>query len=87
MPITVELFGIARARAGIAKTFAAGGNLGDVLIDLARRFPALQQTCIDGRDLRSGFIANIGAERFVTSSETPLRDGDTVLLMSLDAGG
>jgi molybdopterin converting factor small subunit len=61
--------------------------LGDVLAELAERFPALQQTCIDGRGLRSGFIANLGAERFVTSPETPLKDGDTVLLMSLDAGG
>jgi molybdopterin converting factor small subunit len=87
MPITVELFGIARARAGIAKTTAAGSSLGDVLAELANRFPALQQTCIDGRALHTGFIANIGAERFVTAPETPLYDGDTVLLMSLDAGG
>jgi len=61
--------------------------LGEVLTDLARRFPALEQSCIQGRGLRSGFIANIGAEQFVTSPDTPLRDGDTVLLMSLDAGG
>jgi molybdopterin converting factor small subunit len=87
MPITVEFFGIARQRAGVAKSSALGGSLGDVLTDLARQFPALEKSCINGRRLRTGFIANIGAERFVTSPETPLRDGDTVLLMSLDAGG
>jgi molybdopterin converting factor small subunit len=87
MQIAVELFGIPRARAGIAKTVATGSNLGDVLADLGSRFPLLAESCIDGRSLRPGFIANLGAERFVSAPETPLRDGDTVLLLSLDAGG
>lgn len=64
-----------------------GNDLGDVLADLAARFPQLAQSCIDGRTLRAGFIANLGAERFVTSPDTPLADGDTILLLSLDAGG
>jgi molybdopterin converting factor small subunit len=87
MQVAVELFGIARARAGTAHTTAAGANLGDVLADLAARYPQLAEACIDGRGLRTGFIANVGAERFVTSPDTPLCEGDTVLLLSLDAGG
>ena len=87
MQVAVELFGIPRARAGIAQTSAAGSNLGDVLADLAQKFPTLADICIDGRSLRAGFIVNLSAERFVTSPETPLREGDTVLLLSLDAGG
>jgi molybdopterin converting factor small subunit len=87
MQVEVELFGIPRARAGIAQTTAIGSNLGDVLADLARRFPLLGGACIDGRSLRPGFIVNLGAEQFVTSPETPLSEADTVLLLSLDAGG
>jgi molybdopterin converting factor small subunit len=87
MQVAVELFGIPRARAGTAQTSATGSNLGDALADLANRFPQLAETCIDGRTLRSGFIANLGAERFVTSPDTPLCEGDTILLLSLDAGG
>jgi molybdopterin converting factor small subunit len=87
MEVAVELFGIPRARAGLAQTRAEGSNLGDVLADLAGKFPQLAETCIDGRSLREGFIVNLGAERFVTSSETPLHEGDRVLLLSLDAGG
>jgi molybdopterin converting factor small subunit len=87
MQIAVELFGIARARAGTARTTAFGANLGDVLANLAARYPQLAESCIDGRVLRAGFIANVGAERFVSSPETPLNDGDTILLLSLDAGG
>ena len=87
MPVTVELFGIPRTRAGVAATTAVGQCLGDVLADLAKRFPGLAESCIDGRCLRAGYTANLGGERFVTSSETLLNDGDTVLLLSLDAGG
>lgn len=87
MPITVELFGIARSRAGVAQTTAVGHCLGDVLADLADRFPSLAESCIDGRRFRPGFAANLGGQRFVTSPEIPLADNDTVLIMGVDAGG
>ena len=87
MQISVELFGIPRARAGVAETVASGENLGDVLGDLAARYPHLAEACIDGRNLRPGYIVNLSADRFVTCPETPLSEGDTVLLLSLDAGG
>ena len=87
MRVTVELFGIPRARAGAAQTTAVGHCLGDVLADLAKRFPALAEACIEGRSLRPGFTANLGGQRFVTAQETPLHEGDTVMLLSLDAGG
>jgi molybdopterin converting factor small subunit len=87
MQVEVELFGIPRARAGVASTSAVGSNLGDVLEDLARRFPQLAETCFDGRLLRSGYVANLSSKQFVTSPDTPLAAGETLLLMSLDAGG
>lgn len=87
MQVAVELFGIPRARAGVAQTTATGHCLGDVLADLAARFPELATTCIDGRSLRPNFTANLGGQRFVTAPDTPLAEGDTVLLLSIDAGG
>ena len=87
MPITVELFGIPRARAGVDRTISTGNCLGDVLADLAGRFPGLAEACIEGKRLRPGFTANLGGQRFVTATETPLTAGDTVLILSLDAGG
>ncbi len=87
MQIAVELFGIPRACAGVGKTVAVGSNLGDVLADLARKFPSLAETCIDGRSLRPGFVVNLSADRFVTAPDTPICEDDTVLLLSLDAGG
>lgn len=87
MLVSVELFGLARDRAGVAKTTCVGQSLGDVLVDLARRFPQLGETCIAGRTLKPGFTANLGGQRFVTDHATLLAEGDTVLLMHLDAGG
>lgn len=87
MRITVELYGIPRARAGVAHTSAVGDNLGDVLADLAAKFPLLAGECIEGRTLCRGYIVSLGTERFVSAPETPLGDGDALLLMSLDAGG
>ncbi len=87
MQITVELFGIPRTRAGIAKTTTQGDFLGEVLVDLAARYPELAKTCIDGRNLRPGYTANLRGEQFVTDPETVLKDGDTLLLLNLDAGG
>jgi molybdopterin converting factor small subunit len=87
MHVDVELFGIPRARAGTSRTTAEGACLGDVLVDLAGRFPDLAEACIDGRMLRAGYTANLGGRRFVTAPETPLAEGETVLLLSVDAGG
>lgn len=87
MQITVELYGIPRSRAGVEKTVATGSCLGDVLADLAARFPHLAETCIEGNRLRPGYTANLRGERFVTDPETTLTDGDTLLLLTLDAGG
>ncbi len=87
MQVTVELFGIPRARAGACQILAHGLTLGDVFLDLKKRFPALGEACIDGRSLKAGYIANLRGEQFVTDPSTELHDGDAILLLSLDAGG
>jgi molybdopterin converting factor small subunit len=87
MQVEVELFGIPRARAGTSRTTAQGACLGEVLADLAGRFPALAEACIDGRTLRPGYTANLDGRRFITAPDTPLAEGEKVLLLSMDAGG
>ena len=87
MSVQVEFFGIPRARAGVPTACSDGSSLGEVLGDLAQRFPQLAEACIDGRQLRPGYTANLEGSTFVTDPETPLRDGDRILLLSIDAGG
>lgn len=86
-PVIVELFGIPRARAGTARTTVCGNDLGEVFEALANRYPALARDCIDGRRLRSGFTANLGGRQFVTAPETLVKPGESVLILSVDAGG
>ncbi|MBI3839688.1 MAG: MoaD/ThiS family protein [Planctomycetia bacterium] len=87
MSITVELFGIPRQRAGIAKTQAEGARLDEVLLDLARRFPRLAEACIANGRLQSGYLANLNGQRFVSDPSTALAAGDSLLILSADAGG
>ena len=89
MSITVELFGIPRQRAGVAKTEATGTRLDEVLADLARRFPRLAEECFRQRDggLKSGTLVNLNGRRFVTDPATVLAPGDALLILSADAGG
>jgi len=87
MQVTVELFGIPRARAGVSQTVANGSTLGDGFQDLANRFPALGEACIQGRFLQAGYTANLRGEQFVTDPAIYLKEGDSILLLSLDAGG
>ena len=87
MQVTVELFGIPRARAGVSQTLANGSTLGEVFLDLAQRFPALGDECIQGGFLKAGYTANLQGEKFVTDPATMLNEGDSVLLLSIDAGG
>lgn len=87
MQVEVELFGILRARAGMAHATAVGDCLGDVLADLAAQFPELAEACIEGRSLRPSFMASLGGRKFVTAPETPLSAGEPLLLLSVDAGG
>ena len=87
MLIRVELFGIPRERAGTAITEAQGTRLDEVLSDLARRFPRLAEACfLDGR-LQPGYLANLNGQRFVSDPSTALVAGDSLLILSADAGG
>ena len=91
MMVHVELFGIPRSRAGCARVSIETSNdevrLGDVILDLGARYPALAEECFHGNRLRDGYVANLQGDRFVTESDTTLHSGDCLLIMSADSGG
>lgn len=82
----VEFFGIPRARAGVAEREMHAKTLGQLLANLAVEMPAMSEL-IDGRRLRTSFVANLNGDRFIRDPETPLRENDRVLILSADAGG
>jgi len=85
--VKLELFGVVRLAAGVEHWSTCASSLGEALSKLVQRFPDLATGCINGNQLRKGFIANINNERFTTDSDMKLRRGDTILIMSADAGG
>ena len=85
--VLVEFFGIPRARAGLAQTPAEGETLGELVEFLSLKFPALGECCFEGKCFRPGYVANLSGDRFTSDPTTPLSPGDSVLILSLDAGG
>ena len=89
---TVELFGGARLRAKIARvnlTLAQGATLSDVLSALADRLPVLVGPVItlDAKGLSSGHACNVNGRNFVRDASFEIHAGDSVFIISADAGG
>lgn len=82
----VEFFGVPRERAGVSELEVHADTLGQLLGTLAERVPSLSEIIQHGR-LHPAFVANLNGDRFVTDPDTPLDAGDSVLILSADAGG
>jgi len=87
--LRVELYGIARQRAGReAVDVPSSATLGEALGLLADAVPELVGSVIavDG-GLAAGSIASLDGTRFVTDPATPLPEGRPLLLLPASAGG
>jgi len=89
--IEVELYGIARHRCGVGQVDVAcgpgGTSFGAILAELADRFPGFAETCLRQARLADEFVANIDGQCFVADPKTPIAAGQTLLILSADAGG
>lgn len=88
----VELFSVARLLAKTAKVSLAlpqQATLADVLSALAERLPMLVGPVIapDRRSLTSGNACNINGREFVRDSRIKVNPGDSIFIVSADAGG
>lgn len=87
MSIRIELFGIARARAGAAEAEFRAESLGEALRALAERHPELEGEVLRDGAPAEGWLVSLDGERFVDDPQTPLSDGARLLLISAHAGG
>ncbi len=84
----IELFGIARARAGRAQVTVEGADLGAALRALAAACPELvPEILADAGGLADGYIASLNGEGFVIDENTPLVAEDTLQILGAQAGG
>jgi molybdopterin-guanine dinucleotide biosynthesis protein A len=89
---TIELFGVARMLAGtreVALALSPGATLSQVLAALVAKVPALAGRVIDRDESRlvDGYACNVNGLDFVRAAATPIQTGDTVMIVSADAGG
>jgi molybdopterin converting factor small subunit len=82
----VEFLGVPRERAGVAELELEAETLGQLLAVLAVKFPSLSELISEGR-LQPSVVANLNGDRFVRDPRTRLEEGDSVLILSADAGG
>jgi len=85
--IVVEMFGIARHRAGVPRVDVDAATVGDALHQLVAQYPAVAEACFDQGQLRPEYTLNLNGEQFVSDMKLSLRSGDCLLLLSADAGG
>jgi len=85
--ISIELFGIARARAGVAEVQLEAITFGDALRDLARKVPALTEAIIVDGTLAPGWLVSLDGAEFLADLEARLPQDARLLLISSQAGG
>ena len=92
LSVLVELFGTPRLRAGkreVALELQAEASRRDVIAALAEACPELVGRAIreDLSDLDEGFVFNQGGRTFLSGDRFTFQAGDSLLLLSSQAGG
>jgi molybdopterin converting factor small subunit len=87
MAVRIEFYGVPRHRAGVEAIEVEAATLGTALAAARRKLPGLTDSCDDeGRPCR-GILVSLGGREFVSDPARPLNAGDTILVLSSDAGG
>ena len=86
-PVTVELFGTARLRAGRSELRAGGRTVGDLLHAIVAECPSLGGLLTGGGGLSRHYLISLDGERFVDDPAEPVPPGSRVLILGADAGG
>ena len=91
MKITIEYFGIPRQRVGIANEIYEFEQeeigIQDVIRAVAQKHPAFEKHCMDGNTINRHLTVNLNGNQFFQSEDGIARDGDALLILSMDAGG
>ena len=85
--VTLELYGIARRRAGTETVTVAAGTLSEALLALERAHPALSGEVVRAGRLAPHWRASLEGGRFLETADAPLPPGSHVVILSGLAGG
>lgn len=90
MSVTVSIPTILRSYTQNARSVSASGaTLVDVISDLEKQFPGIQERLVEDGSLRRFVNIYVNDEdvRFLGSLDTPITDGDAVTVLPAVAGG
>jgi hypothetical protein len=91
MGLRVEFYGIARQRAGVQHIdlplTSEQTTLGEVLLRVAQVAPQFSAECLVEGRLHPSLAANLDGETFVADPTAIIRCGQSLLILSADAGG
>ncbi len=85
--ITIELFGMPRARAGAKEVSVSASTLAEALNEVVKQSPQLADVFRFDGSLSPHYLLSLDGKQFVSDLSHPLRSGDRLLLLSADAGG
>lgn len=85
--VTFELYGVARLRAGRQSIAVRGDTIGSAIAALERACPVLAGPVLEAGRLNRHFRLSLNGRSFVSDPDHPLSEGDTLILMSAEAGG
>ena len=85
--VTIELFGMPRARAGRSEFATQATTAQEALSALAAACPGLGGLWRSDGRLAPQYLLSLDGKQFVIDLAHPLQPGDRLLLLSADAGG
>ena len=85
--ITIELYGVARMRAGRGQLRLDVPTLGLACRELGSCHPNLAGSAVDGDRIGPACRVSLNGDRFVSDPATTLADGDVLIWLSADVGG
>jgi hypothetical protein len=85
--VTVEFFGMPRARAGRREITAPAATVAEVLAAIQAACPALADIVGPNGRLRPQYLLSLDGTRFLINPAEQIAAGARLLLLSADAGG
>jgi molybdopterin converting factor small subunit len=87
MSVTLEFYGVARLRTGRETLTVEAATVGEALAAMERACPAAAGTLVAAGRLVRHYRLSLNGKEFVSNPETALADGDTMIVLSAEAGG
>lgn len=85
--ITIEFFGVPRARAGVKQLFVSAATVSEAFAAVIQKCPKLADLLQGDGSLSPQYLVSLDGQYFVSDISHPLLPGDRLLLLSADAGG